>query len=395
MSSDSSPLAVQSNLETLSMEESQIYQNVADDHDRDRSPGVGDDLIEFSSFNCKKNVTSLGLYELVKLSIAKGLAGGADKVFKDQKPIKFKNRPSSSLRDNNKNFGICRVCCNECDNVSEQSVLSSVESSEDRFDDLMSKPSSKPGSYDGSALNFVAFLAILLTKSVGFQFSVMLSILTLPIWLSYCSFMFLMFPFQTLIRIRGFLMKMLWRMWSGSCSSVTSFVGDRLNVPNSPVKLGMRLGRALFMSIYVCSVLFGLLVLGFVIGSFAMRQIAEEPIQTTETLHFDYTKSSPVAFVPVLSSSGDAVPFEQSGKPVRARFIPHNRKFQLTLSLTLPESDYNRKLGVFQVCFFSNPFSILFSLIDYVSIAMTTVLLVLMFCFTYLETHLEFYTLVA
>jgi hypothetical protein len=36
--------------------------------------------------------------------------------------------------------------------------------------------------------------------------------------------------------------------------------------------------------------------------------------------------------------------------PVR-RLVPPHQRMQLEVSLTLPESDYNRRLGVFQVPF--------------------------------------------
>ncbi|KAK6229294.1 hypothetical protein SCA6_018245 [Theobroma cacao] len=38
-----------------------------------------------------------------------------------------------------------------------------------------------------------------------------------------------------------------------------------------------------------------------------------------------------------------------SGEDIGHRVIPYNRRSQLTVSLTVPESEYNRKLGVFQV----------------------------------------------
>ncbi|GJN24660.1 hypothetical protein PR202_gb12414 [Eleusine coracana subsp. coracana] len=66
-------------------------------------------------------------------------------------------------------------------------------------------------------------------------------------------------------------------------------------------------------------------------GGLLVGRIVEEPVQVTETLNFDYTKPSPVASVPV------------------PRLVRPNQKMQLEVSLTLPESDYNRRLGVFQV----------------------------------------------
>ncbi|CAL9016906.1 unnamed protein product [Prunus brigantina] len=85
--------------------------------------------------------------------------------------------------------------------------------------------------------------------------------------------------------------------------------------------------------------LFGILASGFVLSGFVMKHLVQNSIQTTETLNSDYTKSSPVAFVPLMSSSG------AHGD----RVIPYNHKLQLAVSFTMPESEYNHKLGVFQV----------------------------------------------
>ena len=79
-----------------------------------------------------------------------------------------------------------------------------------------------------------------------------------------------------------------------------------------------------------------------------MKHLVEKPNQTRENLNFDYSKTSPVAFVPLKDNVGDKTHI--SG----ARAIPYNHKLQLTVSLTLPESEYNQKLGVFQVLCPSN-----------------------------------------
>ncbi|PHT77012.1 hypothetical protein T459_20534 [Capsicum annuum] len=91
----------------------------------------------------------------------------------------------------------------------------------------------------------------------------------------------------------------------------------------------------------------GLLVMGFVVSGLTMRHLLEEPIESTKALNFDYTKTSPVAFAP-LGPDGLSTPL--ISKPIiEDRPIPYNHKLQLTVSLTLPESEYNRKLGIFQV----------------------------------------------
>ncbi|CAK9151733.1 unnamed protein product [Ilex paraguariensis] len=124
----------------------------------------------------------------------------------------------------------------------------------------------------------------------------------------------------------------------------------------SMLNLVVRFGWGLFWATYVWFLLVGLLVSGFVIGSFAMKRLVEEPIQATENLNFDYTKTTPVAFVPIMSShrfgiSSSLMPknSENGEEHVGNRVIPYNHKLKLTVTLALPESDYNLKLGVFQV----------------------------------------------
>ncbi|VVA18964.1 PREDICTED: seipin-2 [Prunus dulcis] len=95
-------------------------------------------------------------------------------------------------------------------------------------------------------------------------------------------------------------MKKLLRMWSVTSTNVTLAVSERLQAQKS-----------------------------------LAVKVVQNSIQTTETLNSDYTKSSPVAFVPLMSFSGDH----------GDRVITYNRKLQLAVSLTMPESEYNHKLA--------------------------------------------------
>ncbi|KAH7512693.1 hypothetical protein FEM48_Zijuj12G0117800 [Ziziphus jujuba var. spinosa] len=144
----------------------------------------------------------------------------------------------------------------------------------------------------------------------------------------------------------------LLRIWGAAETSVTSAVSKRVKAQKS---IAVRIGFAFFKSIYVCSMLVGLLASGFILGGFMMRKLVEKPIHTREILNFDYSKASPVAFVPIMSS-GVGNPSSllskvnlESGKPSSTRTIPYNHKLQLTVSLTVPESEHNQNLGVFQV----------------------------------------------
>lgn len=69
-----------------------------------------------------------------------------------------------------------------------------------------------------------------------------------------------------------------------------------------------------------------------------------------EVLNFDYTKHSPVAYVPVVLCKGIGCSEhckERLGGGLG--FVPPTHRLQATVSMTLPESEYNRNLGIFQV----------------------------------------------
>ncbi|XP_010935045.1 seipin-2 [Elaeis guineensis] len=194
-------------------------------------------------------------------------------------------------------------------------------------------------------------VAVFAIKAVAFQLSLLISSVTFPIWLLHCSFLLLINPFGTLRRARVAIKERALRLWKGSMGKVIPFVFERLVSQQGVGKLTARLARGCFWSIYLCFMLLGLLMGAFLGGSLLMDRAVEAPLQMMEDLNFDYTKPSPDAFVLVGSCNGGSA----SGGKVGAwdhggwRSVPPNHKLQLTISLTLPESDYNRNLGMFQV----------------------------------------------
>jgi len=85
-----------------------------------------------------------------------------------------------------------------------------------------------------------------------------------------------------------------------------------------------------------------------------MTHLVEKPIQMREVLNFDYSKYSPVAYVPIMSCAGAIGGIGSEDKVddrkwVGERFIPSKHKVQVTVELRVPESGYNRNLGIFQV----------------------------------------------
>ncbi|XP_010242174.1 PREDICTED: seipin-2 [Nelumbo nucifera] len=244
------------------------------------------------------------------------------------------------------------------DEHDQESSTSTTSTANKEHVDEMATAESRLGdsaeSSAGSSSSFLVFLAGLVIKAIGLQISLLIKFIRFPIWLSYFFFVLVTDPFGILRRIRGYLIEKSLRMWGVVWESVSPSIYEWLKGQQSIGKLAMSFCWGFFWSVYVYFILLGLLALALVISGFMMQSLVEEPIQITETLHFDYTKDSPVAFVPISSCAGascDVNCYEKVrvGNDGGSFVIPHNHRYQLTISLTLPESEYNRKLGVFQV----------------------------------------------
>ena len=120
-----------------------------------------------------------------------------------------------------------------------------------------------------------------------------------------------------------------------------------------------RAGWGCLAATYVCFLLSMLLFPALVLDYVFLNRVVEEPVSIRESLHFDYTLDNPEAYVSLCTSQR----FHQipnNGKPVvglrpeHFRAIPPSHKVHITVVLTLPESDYNRNLGMFQVITFSS-----------------------------------------
>ncbi|EAZ45474.1 hypothetical protein OsJ_30127 [Oryza sativa Japonica Group] len=166
-------------------------------------------------------------------------------------------------------------------------------------------------------------LAMLVIKAVVFQVSALISCLTFPIRLLQWWFLLVTDPLGLVRRARGWALEV--------AGHATGAAAARLGGGEGVGRMVARLAWGSLWAVYVCVVLCSILVMAFLGGGLLVGKVVEEPIQVTETLNFDYTKPSPVAFVPV------------------QRLVPPNQRMQLEVFLTLPESDYNRRLGVFQV----------------------------------------------
>ncbi|CAJ1962033.1 unnamed protein product [Sphenostylis stenocarpa] len=204
-----------------------------------------------------------------------------------------------------------------------------------------------------SSSSFQDLATELVINLLGFQMKLMFMFMTYPLLFMFYSCIFFMDPLGTAKRGKVFLIGILNRGWCFVFRCIRPYVSRWFKESESVWSVAFRWGWGFLCSIYVCCVLFGLLVSSFVFSGFFMKHMVEKPIQMREVLNFDYTKHNPVAYVPIMSCAGviGGMGFDDTvddRKWLGERVIPSKHKVQVTLELRVPESGYNRNLGVFQ-----------------------------------------------
>ncbi|XP_075502935.1 seipin-2-like [Primulina tabacum] len=209
------------------------------------------------------------------------------------------------------------------------------------------------GNQDANS-SLLDLLAGLIIKAISFQFDLYVKFFMFPIWLMYYLFMIMFYPFGLLKCGKRCLVRKMKRVWNLMRENVSPFVYEWFKEHQAIWKLGLKCGWGLLWSGYVCFVLVGLMMSSFVIGGLLIRGLVEEPIGIRRNLNFDYTEKSPLAFVPILAEpelNHETYLAEKTGTVMGggSRAIPANHKVQVTVLLTLPETDHNCNLGIFQV----------------------------------------------
>ncbi|KAL3725663.1 hypothetical protein ACJRO7_030662 [Eucalyptus globulus] len=121
-------------------------------------------------------------------------------------------------------------------------------------------------------------------------------------------------------------------------------------VPSSLSLLLKRLGLGFIASAYVCMVLTLLVALSAVVGVGLVRMWVEEPVFVRQRLHLDYARLHPQAVLSFCSGGDDGgVGLCEGFRQKKHAGIPAGHTFSVSLSLLMPESDYNRRIGIFQV----------------------------------------------
>ncbi|XP_013633367.1 PREDICTED: seipin [Brassica oleracea var. oleracea] len=191
--------------------------------------------------------------------------------------------------------------------------------STDHQGDDFSSPAPQLREATSTDRSLLSSLATLIIKSIEFQVSLMLSFIKFP-WLIHICLSFVMDPYRTMRRGRRYLI-----------SKVVELCELGLNDDKLVLETVRRLALGLLWAVHVGIVLFAMLVSAFMISGFVLTLLAHEPLVVKESLSFDYTKNNPEAYVPIT--------------PVNSP----NQRTEVSVSMTLPESEYNRNLGLFQV----------------------------------------------
>lgn len=207
-----------------------------------------------------------------------------------------------------------------------------------------------------SSSSILVLISGLLLKAIGAQLSFFVYSICFPLWFLYHCYTFVFHPFQTIKLGKAYVTGKVFGVWELVFSLVSSLIFERLKERNSLWKIGLRCVWGLLWSAYVCFILCGLLISALIFSGFLMRFLVQEPIKMKEILNFDYTKHSPEAFVPILPDlnnlNGQNCKENIASGKTQSRVIPPDHQLQVIVSLTLPESEYNRNLGVFQVCLY-------------------------------------------
>uniref|UniRef100_A0A5B7CEX5 Seipin-1 n=1 Tax=Davidia involucrata TaxID=16924 RepID=A0A5B7CEX5_DAVIN len=114
---------------------------------------------------------------------------------------------------------------------------------------------------------------------------------------------------------------------------------------SSIILLLRKLGLGFMGAAYVCMLLIMVMVLAIILGVGLVQLWVEEPLFMRERLHFDYTDVHPKAVLSFFGGGG----FQGYSKRKKMAGVPVGHTFYVSLLLLMPESDFNREIGVFQL----------------------------------------------
>ncbi|KAG6556855.1 hypothetical protein Mapa_001802 [Marchantia paleacea] len=202
----------------------------------------------------------------------------------------------------------------------------------------------------GNSTQFLSWPAELLVQAIGFQVRLIIHVVAVALWMFNFTCSLISRPIHRTIQVKE-------RATDMATDAVNQGFGLISQVREGVAQTGpivTKLSKKTMMgclgSAYVVFVLSLLLIPAFFVDLILVSRIVEEPVQLREVINFDYTQARPSATFPVLAGQelekAKSLPLE---KLVSFRKIPAGHYFHVNVLLTLPESEYNIRLGMFQV----------------------------------------------
>ncbi|OIV89051.1 hypothetical protein TanjilG_30302 [Lupinus angustifolius] len=230
----------------------------------------------------------------------------------------------------------------------EESTLTTAQN-----DDVSSDDSAESAlQLRDSSSKLLDYITGLVISAILFQVKLFIFFMKLPMLSIFHFCMFFVDPYGTIEKGKSYFMEILGRVWDCVFGCIGPSLSRFFNEDKTFWNMAFRCGWGLLWSIYVCCILIAILVSSLMVSGILMNCLVEKPFQMKQVLNFDYTKQSPIAYVPTMSCAG-VVQESETNVAVREwvskGVIPARQKVQVIVWLTMPESGYNRNLGVFQV----------------------------------------------
>nr|PNR49076.1 hypothetical protein PHYPA_010972 [Physcomitrium patens] len=186
---------------------------------------------------------------------------------------------------------------------------------------------------------------------IGFQVKLILQTVYFSLWLCGFSISVITFPFRAAMKATSVTSATVVDMYT-LATQVRPMVKENIAQAGPMLKqTTKRCGFGCLAAVYVMFMLGFLLVPAVLLDIIVMHGLVDEPVEFRQILHFDYREEHPSAVMSLLPPTilakvkGDVYP----NKVLRAHAIPPSHGVEVTIFLSLPESDYNQQLGMFQV----------------------------------------------
>ncbi|CAM6089068.1 unnamed protein product [Calypogeia fissa] len=267
---------------------------------------------------------------------------------------------SASSRDANHGTGLGQRKLSQPEEGSEEVVASSsdVEGATSVHDTRQRRgvyrmPGSEAEGEDNGGQNPPQVLvepAGLVVRAIEFQINLIVHMLAIGIWLINFTFSTLSHPITSTVQVKD----KVTSVTAGAANQVLevfSCLGEGISHAGpSMSKLSKKTFWICLGVAYVIFMLGLLLIPALFVDIIIVNGLVEKPLAIQQPLDFDFTLARPVAVLPLFPPKEiERIKNLPPEKVVKTRVIPLGCKFLVTVTLTLPESDYNMKLGMFQV----------------------------------------------